>query len=290
MRKLAITAIAGTALLSGIVTASAADMAVKARPSPVIAQVFSWTGFYVGANVGGAWTPSTGDSDFGPLFPPFAILPPVAPIITIIPGQLASLTGAGNRSGFIGGGQAGYNWQVQQVVFGLEADAVGTDLKGASASATRSFAAPGVTQSVTVDTGRINWMASFRGRLGYAVDRVLFYGTGGAAVAEFGGASATVVNGPGIGLPAGTFTSTNGGSVTRWGWTVGGGIEWAFANQWSLAGEYRHTDFGRQGTTVNIPDGLGGIFAPVTTNSRLTVDQAIARLNYRFGGPVVAKY
>jgi opacity protein-like surface antigen len=56
-------------------------------------------------------------------------------------------------------------------------------------------------------------------------------------------------------------TSTNGGSTTRWGWTVGGGIEWAFTNNWSLDGEYRHTDFGSRGTTVNIPDGLGGTFA-----------------------------
>lgn len=294
MRTLTITAVAGSALLTGIVTAGAADMAVKARPLPVAAQVFSWTGFYVGANVGGAWTPNSGDSDFGTLFPSFAVVPPVAPIITIIPGQLGTLPGGGSRSGVIGGGQIGYNWQVQQVVFGLEADAVGTDLKGSGGSISRSFGAPlfpvTVTQTTTIDTGRINWMASFRGRLGYAVDRVLFYGTGGAAVAEFGGASATVVNGPGIGLPAGTFTSTNGGSTTRWGWTVGGGIEWAFANQWSLAGEYRHTDFGRQGATVNIPDGFGGTFGTLTTNSRLTVDQATARLNYRFGGPVVAKY
>jgi outer membrane immunogenic protein len=91
-------------------------------------------------------------------------------------------------------------------------------------------------------------------------------------------------------LPAGTFTSTNGGSTTRWGWTVGGGLEWTFNNNWSQAGEYRHTDFGSRGATVNIPDGLGGTFAPATTNARLTVDQATARLNYRFGGPVVARY
>jgi len=293
MRKLGIAAVAGSALLTGIVTASAADMAVKA-PSMAPPPAFSWTGFYIGANIGGAWTPSNGGSDFGPLFPPFAVLPPITPVFTVIPGQLASLAGSGTQSGVIGGGQIGYNWQIQQFVLGVEADIVGTDLKGSSASATRSFGPPllpvTVTQTVTVNTGRLNWMASFRGRLGLAVDRVLFYGTGGAAVAEFGGASATVVNGPGIGLPAGTFTSTNGGSTTRWGWTLGGGIEWAFNNNWSLAGEYRHTDFGRGAATVNIPDGLGGTFAPVNTNNRFTVDQATARINYRFGGPVVARY
>jgi len=294
MRTLAIAAVVGSALFTGIATAGAADMRVKALPMAAPPPAFSWTGFYIGANVGGAWTPDTGSSEFGPLFPPFAVLPPITPVFTVIPGQLASLTGGGSQSGVIGGGQIGYNWQVQQFVLGVEADVVGTDLKGSSASATRSFGPPilpiTVTQTVTVDFGRIDWMASFRGRLGFAVDRVLFYGTGGAAVAEFGGARATVVNGPGIGLPAGTFTSTSGGNTTRWGWTVGGGIEWAFNQNWSLAGEYRHTDFGNRGTTVNIPDGLGGTFAPVAANARLTVDQATARINYRFGGPVVARY
>ena len=122
--------------------------------------------------------------------------------------------------------------------------------------------------------------------------RALFYVTGGAAVAEIGGSTTTLTNGPGIGLPAGTFTAGNGGSTTRWGWTIGGGLEWAISNNWSLAGEYRHTDFGRRATTFDIPSGLdaGPIFATGTSSSKLTVDQVTARLNYRFGGPVVARY
>jgi outer membrane immunogenic protein len=144
---------------------------------------------------------------------------------------------------------------------------------------------------VILDYGHIDWMASFRGRLGFAADRALFYVTGGAAVANIGGTTITVVNGPGIGLPAGTFVSGGGGSATRWGWTIGGGIEWAFTNNWSLAGEYRHTDFGTISTAVAIPDGLGGVFATATSNVRLTTEQATLRLNYRFNaGPVVARY
>jgi outer membrane immunogenic protein len=238
--------------------------------------------------------PDNAGSDFGPLFPPFAVLPPLTPVFTIIPGQLASLGGGGRNSGVIGGGQIGYNWQVNQFVVGVEADAVGTGLDGSTASASRTFGPPlipvTVTQTVTVDFGHIEWMASFRGRVGFAVDRALFYATGGGAVAEIAGSRTTVVNGPGIGLPAGTFVANNGGSDTIWGWTVGGGIEWAFNQNWSVAGEYRHTDFGRRATTFNIPDGLGGTFATGTSSSRLTVDQATARLNYRFGGPVVARY
>jgi outer membrane immunogenic protein len=298
MRKLAIAAVAGSTLITGIVTANAADMAVKAAPIPMAPAAFSWTGFYIGANVGGAWTNDNGGSDFAPLFPPFIVLPPAVPIPTVIPGQLASLVGDGRRSGVIGGGQVGYNWQVNQFVLGVEADAVGSGLKGSSATASRTIGAPifavPVTQTVTLDSGRIDWMASFRGRAGFAVNQALFYVTGGAAVAEFGGSTTTLVNGPGINIPAGTFVATNGGTSTRWGWTVGGGVEWAFSQNWSVAGEYRHTDFGKRVTSFDIPSGLGAgpIFFTGTSSSRLTVDQATARLNYRFnwGGPLVARY
>ena len=296
MRTTSAIAILAATTLTTITSAQSADLRpVLKAPVAAPAPAFSWTGFYIGANVGGAWTPNNGGSDFGPLFPPFAILPPLVPVFTVIPGQLDVLAGGGRRSGVIGGGQVGYNWQVNQFVLGVEADAVGTGLNGSSASATRSFGPPillaTVNQTVTVDFGRIDWMATFRGRAGFAVDRALFYVTGGAAVAEFGGSTTTVVNGPGIAIPAGTFVATNGGSSTRWGWTVGGGIEWAFSQNWSVAGEYRHTDFGNRGTTFNVPDGLGGVFATGTSSSRLTVDQATARLNYRFDcGPVVARY
>jgi outer membrane immunogenic protein len=283
-------------LLAGGLSAQAADIPVKAV-RPIVPAAFSWTGFYIGANVGGGWSSNSGDSDFGPLFPPFIVLPPAVAIPTVIPGQLATLAGGGNRSGVIGGGQIGYNWQVNQFVLGVEADAVGSGLGGSSASASRTIGAPifavPVTQTVTVDFGKIEWMATFRGRLGFAVDRALFYATGGVAVAGIGDSTTTLVNGPGINIPAGTFSASNGGSTTRWGWTVGGGIEWAFTNNWSVAGEYRHADFGTRGVSFDIPSGLPAapVFATGTSSARLTVDQATFRLNYRFdAGPVVARY
>jgi outer membrane immunogenic protein len=295
MRTIKVIPILAATTLAAMGSAYAADL----RPilkAPVAAPAFSWTGAYVGANVGGAWSHNNGDSDFGPLFPPFIVLPPAVAVPTVIPGQLATLSGGGNKSGIIGGGQIGYNWQVNQVVLGVEADAVATGLKDSTASASRTIGAPifavPVTQTVTVDSGHIDWMATFRGRAGFAVDRALFYVTGGGAVAEIGGSTTTLVNGPGISIPAGTFFANNGGSTTVWGWTVGGGIEWAFDNNWSVAGEYHHTDFGHRGSTFDIPSGLaaGPIFATGTSSSRLTVDQATARLNYRFGGPIVARY
>lgn len=180
-------------------------MAVKAAPMAAPAPAFDWTGFYVGANAGGGWSPNSSDPYNGLVWPAFAVFPPQAPVITIFPGQFGTLAGTGgNNSGFIGGGQIGYNWQVRQFVLGLEADAVGTDLHGSSASATRSFGPPGfpilvpVSQTVTVNFGHVDWMASFRGRVGFAADRALFYATGGAAVAGIGATTTTVVNGPGI--------------------------------------------------------------------------------------------
>ena len=76
MRGISIAAVAGSALLAGVVPAGAADMAVKARPIAPPPAAFSWTGFYVGANVGGGWTPESGSSDFGPLWPGFIVLAP----------------------------------------------------------------------------------------------------------------------------------------------------------------------------------------------------------------------
>ena len=294
MKSLGITVAALAAL--GLGPAVAADMPVKAPvyKAPPPPAIYSWSGFYIGANIGGGWSRNNTDGFDGPLFPPVLLLPPVVAIPTIIPAQLGTLASTGNHSGVIGGGQIGYNWQVKQFVLGVEADAVGTGLRGSSASAMRSFGAPivigaPVTQTVAVNFGRIDWMASFRGRLGIAADRTLFYVTGGAAVAGIGGSTTTVTDGPGIAIPAGSFSATNGGSTTRWGATVGGGVEWAFSNNWSVAGEYRHTDFGNRSTVITIPDGFGGVLATGAMNARLTVDQATARLNYRFGGPVATR-
>jgi outer membrane immunogenic protein len=294
MRKLTFTAAALAALGAG--PALAADMPVKAPvyKAPPPPAIYSWSGFYIGANIGGAWSRNNSDGFDGLVFPPFAALPPEVAVITIFPGQFSTLAGTGNRSGAIGGGQIGYNWQVQQFVLGVEADGEGTGLHGLGASATRTFAggfvlgAP-LTQTVSVNSGNIDWMASFRGRVGVAADRALFYLTGGAAVAGIGGSTTTVNNGPGIAIPAGSFSATNAGTTTRWGATVGGGVEWAFANNWSVAGEYRHSDFGNRGIAFTIPDGFGGVFATGTLNARLTVDQATARLNYRFSGPVATR-
>lgn len=296
MQKTLIGMLSATALLAGATLAHAADLprpVYKAAPAIVPAQ-FSWTGFYIGGHAGAARGRAETDGYAGDLFPPFLTTPPGAvPLLVLGLAGTLPATSAQNTS-WLAGGQIGYNWQAGAFVFGVEADASGTGLRMTGITSNTRFPGTATSQVVTLTTTTdIDWMASFRGRLGLAAGRALFYVTGGGAVADIDVANGvTLVNGPGIAIPAGAFASPLiSSSTTRFGWTVGAGIEWAFADQWSLAGEYRYSDFGRVTTGFSIPDGLGTAFANGTTSTRVKVDQATLRLNYRFGaGPVVARY
>jgi outer membrane immunogenic protein len=182
-------------------TVNAADMAIKAPPMAPVA-AFSWTGFYVGGNVGGAWGTS---SDTNPFF--------------AIP-----TTGNYNVSGVIGGGQLGYNWQSGAWVLGIETDVDASGVKGSTSN--------GICGLVVCTTSN-TWIGTTRGRLGYAADHWLLYGTGGVAYGDikFNDLPATSVN----------------GSSTNTGWTGGGGVEYAFATKWSAKLEYLYVDLGSVG-------------------------------------------
>ena len=287
-------ALAASALLLGISASSAADLRMPVKAPPVATPVpYSWTGFYIGANGGAIWgrTSHNAFTDF--IFSPFFTTPPGG-IPTIVLGSNGTLPATSGRdTSWLGGGQIGYNWQINQFLIGVEADAVATGLRMSGAATAMRF--PGIPQVQTVTavyTTDIDWMASFRLRLGWAADRVLLYVTGGGAIADIDTTNVvTVVHGPGILIPPGTFSSAASSSATRLGWTVGAGIEWAFADAWSLAAEYRHSDFGRVSSAIVVPDGLGGILTTGTTSTRVSTDQVTLRLNYRFGAsPVVARY
>ncbi|MBI3703911.1 MAG: porin family protein [Rhizobiales bacterium] len=218
MKKLLLAGIGLLAL--GATAASAADIqrrqAMPAKAplySPV--PVYNWTGFYVGINGGGGW----GRSDFGPTFP----------------------TGTFGTSGGMVGGTLGYNWQMGNVVFGLEGDIDWSNIRG-------SAACGGTTCST-----RNDWLATARGRLGYAFDRIMPYVTGGAA---FGNIKTDIA---GLG----------GANTSKAGWTVGGGIEAAIAGPWTAKVEYLYVDLGRGGSIL-------GSDASFKTNI------VRAGLNYRF--------
>jgi outer membrane immunogenic protein len=189
-----------------------ADVGTKAPAyrAPPLAPVFSWTGFYVGVHGGYGWSDSQGL----------------------------------DLKGGFGGGQAGYNYQINNFVWGIEGDIAGADI-----SETDTFGPLSV--KVSFDT-----LASLRGRFGVAYGNALFYGTAGAGWGHFK-------------VSASAFGLTASDSVTLSGWTVGAGIEYAFVPNWSAKVEYLHYGFGSE-NFVGIPTG------------DLDVNTIKAGINYRF--------
>jgi outer membrane immunogenic protein len=252
--------------------AMAADMAVKAAPRPVVATVYSWTGFYVGVNAGYGWGQN----------------PDV--VFSNITGTLVAPTGvpafvSPDVNGFLGGVQAGYNVQSGNFVFGIEADADYADIKGSD----RRFGLIDIRRNSYGDQ-RMDFFGTLRGRAGVAFDRVLIYGTAGLAVGHTRSA-AFFSNTDGCVFPGGGANQCPAGSSTetRWGWTAGGGIELALGGNWTAKGEYLYYDLGR--TSYVLADAnFPGVTYGATTEYRGHIVRG--GINYKFGwaSPVVAKY
>ena len=171
--------------------------------------------------------------------------------------------GCHDANGGTVGGQIGYRWQVMNGwVFGVEAQGNWANFKGNNVS---NIFAPNMNQTQT------NSFGLFTGQIGYAWDRALFYVKGGGAVTDN---KYSVFSAPG-GFVLDSVSST------RWGAVAGVGVEYAFAPNWSLGFEYDHLFMG----TRDVNDGF-----LVTDNIKQDVDLFTARLNYKFGGPVVARY
>ena len=247
--------------------ASAADMAVKARPpAPVIAPIYDWTGFYIGAN--GGWGQSNSCLNFVDPFDPFGT-------------DFAD--GCRSRSGGLVGGQIGYRWQAGTWVFGLEAQGDWADLSNQRVSPffDQFNPLPGLTSTRTKTDG----IGLFTGQIGYAWNAALFYVKGGAAVTSNRFSILETISG--IELAS--------ASATRWGGTVGAGFEYGFTPNWSFGVEYNHLFMGDANNSfTGLRFGPGAVPAAII-NNRITqdVDMLTLRLNYKFGGygsPVVAKY
>ncbi len=211
-------------LLAGLAATGptfAADMPIKAV-RPAVPLAYNWTGFYAGLNAGYAWGRSNISST----------LDPVLTLNRQTVGEAASPSLDPN--GFIGGGQIGYNYQVNQFVLGLEADFDYFHLSDSQASTTTYPVLGGTFNSYAAV--RTDWLFTLRPRLGYAVDNFLIYGTGGLAVTRvkydeaFSDFTGAVDN----------FSV----SETKTGWTAGGGVEYALRNNWSLKAEYLYAHFG----------------------------------------------
>jgi outer membrane immunogenic protein len=207
--------------------------------------VYNWTGFYVGINGGWGW----GNAKF------------TANPVAAFPGT----TGSRSDNGGVVGGTLGANFQAGAFVFGFEGD---WDYSAINTGTTASIC----TFSGSCQTGN-NWLATARGRAGYAADRVLLYATAGGAFANV----QTNFNG----------TTT---SHTQSGWTAGGGIEWAFADNWTAKVEYLYVNLGNgsvncitpaciaASTSIAFPAG-----APIPVSVGLTENLIRAGVNFKFG-------
>ena len=171
--------------------------------------------------------------------------------------------GSHHATGGTVGGQVGYRWQMSSWVFGLEAQGNWADFKGSNVS---------LLDPTTTNQTKIESFGLFTGQIGYAWDRALLYVKGGAAVVDNKFTSITT------GVGGGVDTANE----TRWGATIGAGIEYAFAPGWSLGFEYDHLFMGNNDVVST-----GGFFAD---HIKEDVDIFTARVNYKFGGPVVARY
>ena len=231
MPKFAVAFLATSALALSLGAASAADLPVYPSSGvlPGMPSLYSrahvWTGIYVGVNAGGAFGNFSANATSGPF--------------------TADL-GSVNASGFAGGGQVGAQIQYQHVVYGIEADFQGSTQEHSD------------TVNFVTLSERMPWFATVRGRLGWAVDNVLLYGTGGVAIVD-GKISASAL---GVTLSA---------EKSHVGWTAGGGVEWAFAPHWTAKAEYLYLDTG----DIEIASGFGG-----TLNGRIQDNIVRAGLNY----------
>jgi len=267
--RLLVTSALATVMVAG--AAQAADLPTKAPvyKAPVAAP-FSWTGFYVGGHVGGGWGDKKWSDWFNPLDSSQRTTGPDASY---------------HVDGPLAGGQIGYNFQYGWTVFGVEADASWTGIKGHGNN--DPFAFDGIHPTVPTGFGcldlngacksEIDALGTITARLGVAVDRVLFYAKGGAAwVHEKHTVRASDSTAPND--PLFNFTSTT--SQTRWGWTAGGGIEYGFTQNWSAKIEYNYLDFGKDEVafTLPAPTGFG-----VAGTLHQTMHVVKGGLNYRFG-------
>jgi outer membrane immunogenic protein len=249
-KTLTAAAIAASTLAVG--AANAADIPRGAPPPPVVQAlpIFTWTGLYVGLN--GGYVFETGKST-----------------ITGTPGLLGTgLTPGPQKTlgdGYTIGVQAGYNYQIGAFVAGLEADVNYVDLGKTIVSTTG-----GLTTTLTQNT---SYLATLRGRLGVAFDRVMIYGTGGLAMGNH--YAATSLTGLG-----GGWDGTK--SEVKFGYAVGAGLEYAITNNWSAKLEYIYYDLGKHDFAS--PQVSGAIIPGVSGTTKAENKGNIVRagLNYRF--------
>lgn len=229
----------------------------------MVASAYNWTGFYIGVHGGGDWFKKNWDL-------------PITPInCGGFPACAGAYEGDHSASSWLAGAQAGFNYQLGQWVLGVEGQASWTDLRGSNGA----LPAP---NNVT-NNSKTTALATLAGRVGYTFDRFMIFGKAGGAWAHDKFWTTWGVNAPLNIVPGTTIESTDS---DRFGWMLGVGAEYAFAANWSVKIEYDHLDFGTHRETLQAVAGAGATQFDI----RQRVDLVKAGVNYRFGGPVVARY
>ena len=219
----------------------AADLPPAPQLPPLEAQP-TWTGFYAGLNVGGAFG-SSGNA------------------FTIAGFGLPSFNTS--LDGVVGGGEAGYNWQTGPWVLGLEANFEGSGLRGSRTAPCLPSLCGAFGASYAQS---LPWFGTLRPRIGYALGNWLFYATGGGALGRVDTNATAAI---------GSFVATDNRSQTRDGWTLGGGVEVELAGGWSAKIEYLYLDLGSRTTTYLLTP-------PISNASRLNANVITAGVNYHF--------
>ena len=212
MKKLLLAGVAAATMLAAG-SAFAADLPSRkyAPVAPVVVvPVFTWTGFYVGVNAGYGWNTNNNNNAFNYYAP-------------VASQYLWTGGGSSNDGGFVGGGQIGYNYQIGQFVIGAEADIQYADMGGKN--------------HFGYGNQGMDWFGTVRARAGVAIDRALIYVTGGFAYGGGNNGNGTYYNG--------AFISNSDSTTT--GWTVGGGVEYAFTDNLTAKIEGLYVNLGNNG-------------------------------------------
>ena len=234
-RALLVVALSGGAIIS----AHAADQSVPRGttyyPDAYRPTSIDWTGWYVGAQLGGAFGSASWTNPF----------------------SIPAFNDAPTSAGILGGGQFGVNWTRDSLLLGAEADFAGMDMKGS------------VTDGGFTHRFSSHWLSLVTGRVGYAFSQYLIYAKGGAA---FASERNNVIN-------TATGQWADSGTTTQYGWTVGGGFEYAINPNWSARVEYDFVDLPSRDMALHGPLTPPG---PVPVSVNFTIQKVVAGINYRF--------
>ena len=260
-------------VLAGIGSTAAWAADLGAPNAPAMAEVFSWTGFYFGGDVGLAgvkhnFTSNFSQPDSNPDFANNVQANPFSP------------------TPFIGGGHAGFNWQfAPSLVAGVEGDwqSVRSHQSFCRQTDITSVACldnPSNDRGFASASGELTWVATARGRLGWATDRLMVYGTGGAAFAQVKSSVGLSCLDDGCGNNGNSLVASVSSSTQKTGWVIGAGVEWMLAQNWIVRGEYQHIDLGSVSSALS-PNCGGCSFS---STQKIGLDIWRAGVSFKFGG------